>query len=1055
MGREIDLLVNYPKSKRDVKRRGVEKTEGDRSIAKKFGKEFFDGDRRHGYGGFSYNPRFWQPVIPTFQKHFRLTSSSSILDVGCGKGFMLHDIAELVTGIKVKGVDISEYAVENAIEKSVIKALSKKGAKPAKAAIHEATEAVKKNLQADTVEDELTRTVANDINEEFILKQPDLDTKANEANLPEEIIDEKTKKAAKKTAKEKGGTETGEGKQPIEFKTDPDLVPKAKEKLLDLSRKPIKLGDILTSGEGAAAEALKKSFGDHNAPLVTFLKQPSGKAAKFLQTDVHPLPEKAININFSKIETTDDIKEIITKTSKVFESDIQIARRDIQTNEQTAALADNLGMTVADLLKRRAGQAFNAEEALAARRLLVASAERLREMAVGVGLGTASDFDKMAFRRQLSLHYAIQSQVSGMTAEAGRALQSFNIMSSSVSEVKQLFDNLTIFESKHGYSITDIANRLSAIDTIEGMNTAVRQAQKATTSDMLLEAWINGLLSNPVTHAVNTTSNQLVAFWQIPERLLASGIGKVFGNQEIKAQESLYQAYGMINGLKDSFRMTAKVLKTGQASDSLGKIEVSRYRAISSENLDISGVPGRAVDLLGETIRIPSRLLMAEDEFFKGMGYRMELHARAFRQAHAEGLKGKELSGRIQDIINNPPEDIHLAAVDASHYQTFTKELGGSGKKLQSFFNSHPALKIVVPFFRTPTNVFKFFGERTPLGLMSNSIRMDIAAGGAARDLALSRMALGSSVMALTAYYTAAGMITGAGPSDPGTRALLRDTGWQPYSVKIGDTYYAYGRLEPLGTLMGVGADIAEIMGQLESGDIDLEKLPAVAIMALSRNVTQKTFLEGLSSIIEAIEDPDRYGERYIQKLVGSLVPSGVAQINRINDPVLKEVDTVLDQIKSRVPGWGKDLPPRRNIWGEPIVLGGALGPDIVSPVYTSQQKTSPVSEELLKLKLPLSMPTRNIGGIKLTPKEYDRYVVLAGNEAPNPSTDLGLKDTLTGLIEDPDYRSQSDAGKALVIQKYVHVFRELAKRQLLDENPELTRLINEAQMQKQEALMP
>ena len=116
MGREIDLLVNYPKSKRDVKGRGVEKTEGDRSIAKKFGKEFFDGDRRHGYGGFSYNPRFWQPVIPTFQKHFRLTSSSSILDVGCGKGFMLHDIAELVTGIKVKGVDISEYAVENAIE---------------------------------------------------------------------------------------------------------------------------------------------------------------------------------------------------------------------------------------------------------------------------------------------------------------------------------------------------------------------------------------------------------------------------------------------------------------------------------------------------------------------------------------------------------------------------------------------------------------------------------------------------------------------------------------------------------------------------------------------------------------------------------------------------------------------------------------------------------------------------------------------------------------------------------------------------------------------------
>ena len=116
MGRKIDLLANYPKTKRDVKDRGATKTEGDRAIAREFGREFFDGDRKHGYGGFSYNPRFWQPVIPTFQKHFGVTASSSVLDVGCAKGFMLHDMAELIPGITVKGVDISEYAIENAIE---------------------------------------------------------------------------------------------------------------------------------------------------------------------------------------------------------------------------------------------------------------------------------------------------------------------------------------------------------------------------------------------------------------------------------------------------------------------------------------------------------------------------------------------------------------------------------------------------------------------------------------------------------------------------------------------------------------------------------------------------------------------------------------------------------------------------------------------------------------------------------------------------------------------------------------------------------------------------
>ena len=116
MGIEIDLLKNYPKTKRNVKERGADKTEEDRKIARKFGKAFFDGDRKHGYGGFKYLPRFWQPVIPRFQEHFNLSPKNSVLDVGCAKGFMMHDMAKLIPGITVDGIDISEYAIENAIE---------------------------------------------------------------------------------------------------------------------------------------------------------------------------------------------------------------------------------------------------------------------------------------------------------------------------------------------------------------------------------------------------------------------------------------------------------------------------------------------------------------------------------------------------------------------------------------------------------------------------------------------------------------------------------------------------------------------------------------------------------------------------------------------------------------------------------------------------------------------------------------------------------------------------------------------------------------------------
>lgn len=116
MGKEIDLLVNYPKTKRNLDERLAAKTEKDRTIARQFGREFFDGDRNQGYGGFKYMPRFWQPVVPTFKEYWQLDGNSSVLDVGCAKGFMLHDLAEMIPGITVKGVDLSSYAIEHAMD---------------------------------------------------------------------------------------------------------------------------------------------------------------------------------------------------------------------------------------------------------------------------------------------------------------------------------------------------------------------------------------------------------------------------------------------------------------------------------------------------------------------------------------------------------------------------------------------------------------------------------------------------------------------------------------------------------------------------------------------------------------------------------------------------------------------------------------------------------------------------------------------------------------------------------------------------------------------------
>lgn len=109
-------MADYPKTKRNLDERAAAKTEEDRRVGRRFDKDYFDGDRRHGYGGFSYQARFWQPVVPAFQKKYGLTKESSLLDVGCGKGFMMHDFAELIPGITVKGIDISQYGIDNTIE---------------------------------------------------------------------------------------------------------------------------------------------------------------------------------------------------------------------------------------------------------------------------------------------------------------------------------------------------------------------------------------------------------------------------------------------------------------------------------------------------------------------------------------------------------------------------------------------------------------------------------------------------------------------------------------------------------------------------------------------------------------------------------------------------------------------------------------------------------------------------------------------------------------------------------------------------------------------------
>lgn len=115
MGNEINLLDLYPRANRNVDDRAGTATEKDRQLARQFGQEFFDGERNQGYGGYRYDGR-WKPIADRFKTYYDMTGHVDILDIGCAKGFFLNDFLEIMPSATVRGIDISQYAIDNAME---------------------------------------------------------------------------------------------------------------------------------------------------------------------------------------------------------------------------------------------------------------------------------------------------------------------------------------------------------------------------------------------------------------------------------------------------------------------------------------------------------------------------------------------------------------------------------------------------------------------------------------------------------------------------------------------------------------------------------------------------------------------------------------------------------------------------------------------------------------------------------------------------------------------------------------------------------------------------
>ena len=117
VGKEVSMVTTlHKKTVRDYIGRMQDDKINCMKVAKKYGQEYWDGDRKYGYGGYKYMEGRWAPVAQMLIDKYRLTNDSKILDVGCGKAFLLFEIKKILPGIHAVGMDISEYAKENAKE---------------------------------------------------------------------------------------------------------------------------------------------------------------------------------------------------------------------------------------------------------------------------------------------------------------------------------------------------------------------------------------------------------------------------------------------------------------------------------------------------------------------------------------------------------------------------------------------------------------------------------------------------------------------------------------------------------------------------------------------------------------------------------------------------------------------------------------------------------------------------------------------------------------------------------------------------------------------------
>lgn len=454
-----------------------------------------------------------------------------------------------------------------------------------------------------------------------------------------------------------------------------------------------------------------------------------------------PFTDRAGNIRLDTLNTAEDVKQAIRDSARE-NNDFIGDRRGVVTDGQVIELANEIGMGGAEDLVRKhiVGQAFNAEQVVALRKLLRETAFSVSEAAKKVAT-SGNDADVLAYAQARDRLKMVQKTVAGVTAEAGRALRAFRTLpgEADTAALEQMVQEAT---GKTLFQLKEEAKLAAQLDASPKMNKFMQEVDKHSIGGMILETWINGLLSAMSTHATNLVGNVVFMVQHFgPERALASVIG---GTARALGREGTYTRAGelgaLVTGAKEglapalgatgtAFRKGATVLLPGEVGEPQGILSgIVHDELVPRGTLDeattmkdvrtglfgmvrgvldgiqtgaalvraggVEGSPiwetkyslgGQVPDIairgmnvlpLGTIIRTPGRFLSTADTFFRSLNYSMAKNAIAYRMASDEGLTGGAFAARVADIRNNPPPEVMERARAEASSTTFTDKGG-------------------------------------------------------------------------------------------------------------------------------------------------------------------------------------------------------------------------------------------------------------------------------------------------------------------------------------------------------------------------------------------